>query len=149
MHVRQVINEQVIDGIAIGHAELRVEGLANCEAGDIVGDEILQKRQCARSLNLEFAHVADVEEAGAGAYCFVFLQNTTVLYGHLPAAKLYKPCTQCTMLLVKGCAFQLCCCRVLCCHADHSAVIIDRGYTYVCLTISDFRVYDKSSYLPK
>ena len=92
MHVRQVINEQVIDGIAIGHTELRIKGLANGETRDIVRDEILQERQGARSFNLEFTHVADVEEASAGAYRFVLLQNTAVLYRHFPATKLYEPC---------------------------------------------------------
>jgi hypothetical protein len=51
----------------------------------------LQERQGARALNLELTHVANVKEAGVGAYRLVLLQNTTVLYRHFPAAKLYEP----------------------------------------------------------
>src|SRR5437879_5323740 len=51
----------------------------------------------------------------------MLLQNTTILYRHLPTTKLYKPRSQSTVLLIEGCTFQLSCCTILCCHnKNHS-----------------------------
>ena len=126
MLVGEVINNQVVDGVAIGEAELRVERLADGESRDVIGNEILQERERTSSFDLEFAHVADIEEAGASAYRFVLFQNTAVLNRHLPAAKLYKPRAHRAMLFVERSTFQRGCRAVLCCHKSLQCDV-DRG----------------------
>ena len=102
----QVINKQVINRVAVGQAELGIERLAYGETGDIIGDEILQESERARSFGLKFAHVTDVEEACAGAYSFVLLQDTAILDRHLPAAKLDHLRAEFEVGGVKRCALQ-------------------------------------------
>ena len=41
----------------------------------------------ARALDLELAHVRDVEDAGVGAHGAVLLDHALVLHGHLPAGE--------------------------------------------------------------
>ncbi len=85
----KVINNQVVDSAAIRKTELRVERLVNGEAGNIVGDEVLQERKRIRAFDFEFAHVTDIEKASMRAYRAVFFDDAGILNGHLEAAELY------------------------------------------------------------
>ncbi|GAC1368700.1 MAG: hypothetical protein NVS2B12_29930 [Ktedonobacteraceae bacterium] len=67
-------------------------------------------------LNLELAHMTDVEETGARAYGVMFIQNAAVMHRHLPPAKLYQPRAQRAVLLIEGSAFQRGNGTVMCCH---------------------------------
>src|SRR6266446_1071815 len=90
LDIRQPVNQQVIDYIAVRKAEGGVERLLNSQAGDIVGHEILQESDRAWSFNLQFAHVAHVKEACPAAYRTVLFHNAAVLKGHLPATELHE-----------------------------------------------------------
>src|SRR5947209_10688043 len=114
MHVRQVINKHVVDRVTIREAKLCIKRLTNGDTRDIIGDKILKERERVGSFDLEFTHVAHVEEASTGAYRLVLLQNTAVLNGHFPATELYKTGTHCVVLLVEWRTFQRC--AVVCCH---------------------------------
>src|SRR5438552_17897771 len=90
--LRQSVDQQIINRPSIRETQLCVESLMNGDARDIVGDKILQKSQRLSSLNLELADVAHIKESRVCAYRLVSLQNTSVLYCHLPAAALYTAC---------------------------------------------------------
>ena len=47
-----------------------------------------------RPLDLDLAHVRDVEDAGVGANGAVLLDDALVLDGHLPAGERNHPCPE-------------------------------------------------------
>src|SRR5258706_6469473 len=119
----EMVNNQVVDGATVGKPELCIDRLVIGKAGNIIGNKVLQERECVRAFDFEFAHVTDIEKTGMGTYCTMFVQDATILYGHLKAAELYDARAQRNMLLVKRGAFQRGRCRIMCCHSLHSSVI--------------------------
>ena len=51
----------------------------------------LEERVRLRPLDLDLAHVRDVEDAGVGAHGPVLLDDALVLDGHLPAGERHHP----------------------------------------------------------
>src|SRR2546429_3439769 len=51
--------------------------------------------------------MADIEESSSRAYGLMLLQNTAILYRHLPAAKIHQASSELTMLFIQRSTFQL------------------------------------------
>ena len=55
------VGEEVVEDPAVLGAEARVLGAAQPDRGDVVGEDALQKGERPRALDLDLAHVRDVE----------------------------------------------------------------------------------------
>src|SRR5262249_59971391 len=71
--------------------EQRVLRLADADPVEIVGQRGLQELRRARALDLELAHVRDVEDAAVGSYRLVLWDDAFVLDRHLPAGERNHP----------------------------------------------------------
>ena len=98
VHVRRVrddqvavlvesIDDQVVDDPAGLVREQRVLRVTATELVDVVGEHRLQQVARGRPLDLELAHVRDVEDAGIRAHRLVLLDHALVLDRHLPSGK--------------------------------------------------------------
>ena len=61
------------------------------ELRDVVREHRLQQLERLRPLDLELAHVRDVEDAGVGAHGAVLGDHALVLHRHLPAGERNEP----------------------------------------------------------
>ena len=52
-------------------------------------------------MNVKLAHMADIKQSGGLTHRFVFFEYTTILNGHVPAAKSDKARTLRSMEIVK------------------------------------------------
>src|SRR5579885_1030339 len=86
--VRDLVDEDVVDEAAVLVEKAGVVGLAGFELVDCVGGEEIGEARGVRAADLDFAHVADVEYANAGADGVVLLDDAGVLHGHIPAAEI-------------------------------------------------------------
>ena len=64
----EAMNEDVVDERALGREQRGVVRLAILEARGVVHGDVLHGGQRAGAAELNFAHVADVKEADAGAH---------------------------------------------------------------------------------
>ena len=62
--------------------------LADREPGGVVGGDVLDGLERVPAGDLDLAHVADVEEAGAGPHGLMLEDDAGVLDWHVPAAEL-------------------------------------------------------------
>src|SRR2546430_758391 len=85
--VAHAVDREVVDDRAVRIAEDRILDLADLESRHVVGGQVLERREGAGALDLEFAHVAHVEEADGAAGRTVLLDDAGVLHRHLPAAE--------------------------------------------------------------
>src|SRR5579883_40610 len=83
-----LVDEDVVDEAAVLVEEAGVVGLSGFELVDRVGGEEIGEARGFRAADLDFAHVADVEYANAGADGVVLLDDAGVLHGHIPAAEI-------------------------------------------------------------
>ena len=81
------VGEEVVEDAAVLVAEARVLGAADLDLGDVVGEHPLQERERARPLDLDLAHVRDVEHPGVGPHRRVLLADPLVGDRHLPAGE--------------------------------------------------------------
>ena len=56
--------------------------------GDGVGGDVVGERCRIRAVDFDFAHVADVEQAGGRSHGAVFFEDAGVLQRHVPAAEI-------------------------------------------------------------
>ena len=82
-------------------AEARVLGAADLDLGDVVGEHPLQEGERARPLDLDLAHVRDVEHPGMRAHRRVLLPDPLVGDRHLPAGERHQLRPKVLMLLVE------------------------------------------------
>ena len=75
---------------------------ARCDPPDVVGEELLQEDEGARTARLHLAHVGDVEDAGALADRGVLGADARVLHRHLPARERHEARPCCHVALVQG-----------------------------------------------
>jgi hypothetical protein len=80
----KAVDKQVVHDAALPGAHEGVEDGPIAHFADIVGEDILQKRARAFALEVDFPHVADIEEAHAVTDRQVLLDNAGVLNGHTP-----------------------------------------------------------------
>ncbi len=84
---RQPVNEQVVDKRAFRRQQARVLRLPDRKPRRVVARDALDRLEGVLPGDLDFAHVADVEDAGAFAHRHVLRDDARVLHGHVPAAK--------------------------------------------------------------
>ena len=86
--VAEFVHQDVVDKRSLGIEHGRVLRLARGQLGGIVHGEGLDRRQRARTAELNIAHMADVKEPYAGADRHVLRGNAGVLDRHVPAAEI-------------------------------------------------------------
>ena len=89
--VVEPIDDQVIDDPAAVVRQERVLRLPGLQLVEVVRERRLKQLGRARPLDLELAHVRDVEDSGVAAHRLVLLDHSCVLNGHLPARKRNEP----------------------------------------------------------
>src|SRR6476659_2163778 len=80
--VGQVVDEDIVDDTALGTTEQRIVRLSLADRRDVLGSDMLEERQRVTALDLELAHMADIEQTGCAAYRIVLVYDTTVLDRH-------------------------------------------------------------------
>src|SRR5262249_51258830 len=87
----ELVRDEIVDDSAALVGEQRVLRLADADPVEIVGQRGLQELRRARALDLELAHVRDVEDAAVGSYRLVLWDDAFVLDRHLPAGERNHP----------------------------------------------------------
>src|SRR4029450_6861553 len=85
--VAHAVDSEIIDDRPIWIAEKRVVDLAHLQGRDVVGGQTLERRERARPLHPDLAHVTHVEHTDSGAHRPMLFDDAGVLHRHLPAAK--------------------------------------------------------------
>ena len=96
---REAVRDDVVDEAAARVEQAGVDRLAIGDARQIVGDEPVRRFERALALELDLAHVADVEEARLRANGFVLGDETGVLHRELPTGEVDEAASE---LLVGG-----------------------------------------------
>ena len=81
------VGEEVVEHAALLVAEAGVLGAADLDLGDVVGEHALEEGERPRALDLDLAHMRDVEHPGVGAHGGVLLADPLVGDRHLPAGE--------------------------------------------------------------
>ena len=87
----EAVDDQVVDDPAVLVRQERVLRLPRRDPVEVVREEALQEGGRLRPLDLDLAHVRDVEDAGVRADGLVLLDDALVLDGHLPAGERNHP----------------------------------------------------------
>ena len=88
------VDEQIVNHGAVRVSHRRILGLPVTQLRSVVGGDVLDQVQSLGAADLEFAHVADVEQAGGCPHGRVFFGDAAVFDGHFPAAEWNQSCTQ-------------------------------------------------------
>ena len=107
----EAVGDQVVDDAAVVVREQRVLRVAGLELRDVVREQLLEELPRLRPLDLELAHVRDVEDAGVGPDRLVLGDHALVLHRHLPAGERHEPRAGFDVLLVEGRAPECLHCR--------------------------------------
>ena len=83
----EAIRDEVVDDPARLVGEQRVLRLTVCEPVDVVREHGLQELLRGRAVDVDLAHVRDVERAGVGSNRLVLGDDALVLDGHLVAGE--------------------------------------------------------------
>jgi hypothetical protein len=81
------VGDQVVDDAAALVREQRVLRLAVADPVEVVREQRLEQLVGVRALDVELAHVRDVEDAAVGANGPMLGDHALVLHRHLPACK--------------------------------------------------------------
>jgi hypothetical protein len=82
------VDDQVVDHAAFRIQHAGIQGLAGClQLVDVVGQQAAQEGAGVGAVQVDHAHVGDVEHAGVRPHGIVFFDLRTVVDGHVPAAK--------------------------------------------------------------
>jgi hypothetical protein len=100
------VGDQVVDDAAALVREERVLGAAGLDPVEVVREQALEQLVGTRALDLELAHVRDVEDAGVGAHGAMLLDHPLVLDRHLPPGERDESCTESDVAVVKRCREQ-------------------------------------------
>ena len=87
------VGDQVVDDPAALVREQRVLRFAVADPVEVVREQRLQQLAGVRALDVELAHVRDVEDAAVAANGAVLRDHALVLDGHLPACERHHPRT--------------------------------------------------------
>ena len=99
--VVEPIDDQVVDDPAAVVRQERVLRLPGLQLDEVVRQRRLQQLGRARPLDLELAHVRDVEDPGVTAHGLVLPDHPCVLNRHLPARKRNEPSAERDVAIVK------------------------------------------------
>jgi hypothetical protein len=83
----QPVHEQVVDERTGGAHQAGIVGLADLQLRRVVARNALDRVERVSARDLDLAHVADVEQAGARAHGHVFGDDAGVFDRHIPAAE--------------------------------------------------------------
>jgi hypothetical protein len=89
MVVRQAIRQHVVDERPLRRGQRGILRLMDCEAARVIRRDVLDRRQRVRAGDLDFAHVADVEQSAARADGHVLVAHTGVFDRHVPTGELH------------------------------------------------------------
>ena len=84
---REAIDEQIVDEGALRRKQAGILCLADRKLRRVVGRNALDRGEGVLAGDLDLAHVADVEDPGAGPHRRVFVRQAAVLDRHVPAAE--------------------------------------------------------------
>ena len=87
----ELVDDQVVDDPAALVRQERVLGAARLDPAEVVREQPLEQFGRPGAVDLELAHVRDVERAGVLAHRPVLLDHALVLDGHLPAGERHHP----------------------------------------------------------
>ena len=82
-----------------------VEALAVVHGRYIAGEYVIDKFECLRTLDIDFAHVRYVEQADAGADSAVLRVEAFVLDRHVVAGEWRHLCSESAVAVVQACSF--------------------------------------------
>ena len=95
------VDNEVVDDSAVLVRQQRVLRFTLVEPVEVVRQRSLQELAGARPLDLELAHVRDVEDARVGPHRPVLGDDALVLHGHLPAGERHHPRPQLDVPIVE------------------------------------------------
>ena len=84
---RHAVDEHVVHEGAVEGRQRGIMRLADLQAAGVVARNALDRGERILARNFDFAHVADIEEAGARPHRHMFRGDAGVLDGHVPAAE--------------------------------------------------------------
>src|SRR5438045_2060540 len=99
-----MVYEDIIYNSTVGSAEQRICGLVTINRGDILCRDVLEKSKRVFAGNLDFAHMADVEQASGSTDSVVLTYNAGILNWHFPTTERDHPRTHCDVALVEQCS---------------------------------------------
>ena len=100
----QLIDQQIVDGAAVGIAHHAIEYLAHRGTGHVVGEDVLHVALSLAAAHRDLAHVAHVEEAHMFAHGLMLHSDAGILDGHDEAAEGRHQRAHLHMLVVEACA---------------------------------------------
>src|SRR6516165_9711211 len=101
MIVRHFVYQDVVDKPSVLVKHRRVLSLAGVQRGGGIGGDAVDEAESLSPADLNFTHVADVEQAHRPAHGKVLFHDSGILNGHLPAAKINHSGAQAHMHAVK------------------------------------------------
>src|SRR5690242_4839280 len=99
-----MVDEDIVYDPTIRPAEQRICCLVMTNGGNVLRSNELEKIERVFSQYLDFAHVADVEQASSSTNRIVFADNTGVLNRHLPTAECNHPRAHCDVSIIEWCS---------------------------------------------
>src|SRR5439155_3705010 len=96
---REAIDDDVVDDRAAFVREQAVARLAGLESGDVAGHEPIEGRARAGALEIELAHVREIEEAGRVPHGAMLRDDARVLDRHLPPRERHQLRAELAVLL--------------------------------------------------
>ena len=87
----EAVDEQVVDERALRRQQAGVLRLPHGKLRCVVGRDALDGGERVLAGDLDLAHVADVEQPGAGAHRGMLVRQAAVLDRHVPAAERNHP----------------------------------------------------------
>jgi hypothetical protein len=101
------IGDEVVDDAAVVIEEEGVVAVAGGEAGDVVGEGVIEEGFGVGAIDDDLAHVGDVEDANVLADGVVFGHKAGILDGHFPAGEGDQAGSEGEVVLVEGGALEI------------------------------------------
>ena len=92
MVVGYFVYQDVVDKTAVFVEQAEYCAWPMLQPRRIVGGDVIDELESLRTAHLDFAHVADIEQAHRPADGVVFVENAGILHRHVPAAEIYHLC---------------------------------------------------------
>ena len=81
------VDEQVVDGAAVGVAHHAIEDFSVCGTGDVIGEDVVDIALGILALDAHLAHVGDVEDTAVLAHGVVLFDDGGILDGHVESTE--------------------------------------------------------------
>ena len=104
--VAEEIHDQVVEHRAVGFQQAGIERFAAAlQLVDVVREHVPQERASAGTLDIDDAHVRDVEHPGIAAHGAMLIDLGAVIHGHVPSAEIHHARSRGAVQGVKRCLF--------------------------------------------